>query len=178
MRVLFSHDIPDPRDIVIISLADASGAFERLLSPAEMEQVRERIALVSRMDLIGRLVANAVRTSEAPVRAVPTVREIPVVRRPPLFSVLLGRAFILEQYRRLGPIFQIKKSGRSGFACSAGVSVEGVLEHGEEARCARTRSLHRSLRLHDAVGRFEHAPGSSQPDAGLRSGLEALGYEA
>ena len=55
MRVLFSHDIPDPRDIVIISLADACGALARLLSPAEMEQVRERIALVSRMDLIGPL---------------------------------------------------------------------------------------------------------------------------
>ena len=111
MRVLFSHDIPDPRDIVIISLADACGAFGRLLSPAEMEQVRERIALVGRMDLIGRSVANAVRTSEAPVRAVPTIRDIPVARRPPLFSVLLGKAFILEQYRRLGPIFQIEKSG-------------------------------------------------------------------
>ena len=111
MRVLFSHAIPDPRDIVIISLADASGAFERLLSPAEIEQVRERIALVGRMDLIGRSVANAVRTSKAPVRALPTIRDIPVAGRPPLFSVLLGRAFILEQYRRLGPVFQIQKSG-------------------------------------------------------------------
>ena len=111
MRVLFSHDIPDPRDIVIITLTDASGAFERLLSPAEMEQVRERIALVSRMDLIGRSVANAIRASDKISGAAPSVREIPVARRPPLFSVLLGRAFILDQYRKLGPIFKIEKTG-------------------------------------------------------------------
>ena len=110
MRVLFSHDIPEPRDIAVISLADACGAFERLLSPAEMEQVKERIALVSRMDLIGRSVAIAIRTSEPPVRGA-LGREIPVASRPPLFSVLQGRDFILDQYRNVGPVFQIEKNG-------------------------------------------------------------------
>ena len=43
MRALFSDDIPNPRDIVIISLASASGVFESILSPYELEQVRERI---------------------------------------------------------------------------------------------------------------------------------------
>ena len=67
MRVLFSDDIPEPRDAMIISLAEACGVFERLLSPAEIsEAVRERIALLSRMDLIGRILAEAVRQSEAP----------------------------------------------------------------------------------------------------------------
>ena len=88
----------------------ASGAFGRLLSPDEMEQVKPRIALVSRMDLIGRSVADAVRTSEPPARAAPSVREVPVAQASPLFSVLLGKAFILDQYLKLGPIFQIQKS--------------------------------------------------------------------
>ena len=111
MRALFSDDIPDPRDTMIISLADACGVFERLLAPAELsEKVRERIALLSRMDLIGRILAEAIRQSEAPADPdrIPS-RDIPVVR-PPLVSVLLGQAFILEQYRKLGPIFQVKKN--------------------------------------------------------------------
>ena len=37
MRVLFSDDIPDPGDIVLICLADACGLFPRLLSAAELE---------------------------------------------------------------------------------------------------------------------------------------------
>ena len=110
MRVLFSDDVPDPRDIVVISLADACGAFERLLSPAEIAQVNERITLVSRMDLIGRSVVDVIRTSEPPSGSAPPDREIPVARRPPLISILLGRSFILDQYLKLGPVFQIEKN--------------------------------------------------------------------
>ena len=111
MRVLFSDDIPEPRDAMIISLAEACGVFERLLSPAEIsEAVRERIALLSRMDLIGRILAEAVRQSEAPADPdrIPS-REIPVALSP-LISVLFGKAFILEQYQKLGPIFQVRKN--------------------------------------------------------------------
>lgn len=61
MRTLFSHDIPDPRDIVIISLAAASGVFESVLTPDELAQVQGRIDLICRMDLIGREVADAIR---------------------------------------------------------------------------------------------------------------------
>ena len=61
MRVLFSDMVPDPRDIVIISLTDSCGQFKRILSRAEMDMVRPRIDLLSRMDLIGREVAGAIR---------------------------------------------------------------------------------------------------------------------
>ena len=111
MRVLFSDDIPAPRDTMIISLADACGVFERLLAPAELsEKVRERVALLSRMDLIGRIIAEAIRQSEAPddPDRIPA-REIPVVR-PSLNDLLLGRAFVLEQYQKWGPIFQVEKN--------------------------------------------------------------------
>ena len=47
MRTLFSDDIPDPRDIVIISLASACGVFESILSPDELTQVRERIDFIA-----------------------------------------------------------------------------------------------------------------------------------
>ena len=110
MRVLFSNDIPDPNDVVIVGLADACGVFERLLPPAEHKVAQERIALLGRMDLIGRAVTEVIQQSEmsADPHRVPS-REIPLVR-PSLNDVLLGRAFVLDQYRKLGPIFQVRKN--------------------------------------------------------------------
>ena len=108
MRALFSNDIPDPNDVVIIGLADACGVFERLLPPAEHKVAQERIALLGRMDLIGRAVAEAIRY-DTPSATSPRARDIPMAR-PPLVSVLLGTAFIREQYRKLGPIFQVEKN--------------------------------------------------------------------
>ena len=43
MRVLFSDEIPDPRDIVIICLADACGVFDNILSKSERAEVHDRI---------------------------------------------------------------------------------------------------------------------------------------
>ena len=43
MRTIFSDDIPDPRDLVIISLAAACNVFESILSREELAGVRDRI---------------------------------------------------------------------------------------------------------------------------------------
>ena len=65
MEVLFSDVIPDPRDIVIISLADACGIFKILLSEREYKRARERVQNLRKMDLIGQAVSNSVREIEA-----------------------------------------------------------------------------------------------------------------
>lgn len=112
MRALFSDDIPDPRDVVIIGLADACGAFERLLSASEHAAARARIALLGRMDLIGREVAEVIRQKEALARPDRVAhRGIPVSPRPPLRVILSNnfRDFMVERYLQLGPIFQIDK---------------------------------------------------------------------
>ena len=117
MRTLFGDDIPDPRDIVIISLASACGVFESMLSQDELAQVRERIDLISRLDLIGREVTAAIRqvaTSTSP--APPSVRpaaEIPEAAGLPLLGNVFGmagdlRGFLLREYRRHGPIFRVR----------------------------------------------------------------------
>ena len=109
MRALFSDEIPDPRDAVIIGLADACGVFERLLPPAEHTVAQERIALLGRMDLIGRAVTEVIEQAPgAEPHRIPS-RDIPVVR-PSLNDLLLGRAFVLEQYRKWGPVFQVRKN--------------------------------------------------------------------
>ena len=110
MRVLFSNDIPDPRDIVIIALADACGLFERLISADEIGQIQERVEVVSRLDLIGQSVAQAIRESEEPAEIVRPTKAIPEGDRVTLIRVLSRkyREFSLNQYRKFGPIFRLK----------------------------------------------------------------------
>ncbi len=64
MSILFSDEIPDPRDIAIIGLMDAGGLFRYLLSDREHKGVAERIRQIRRMDLIGQAVTTAVREIE------------------------------------------------------------------------------------------------------------------
>lgn len=60
MEVLLSDDIPDPRDIMLICLADACGIFRVLLSSKELASLVPRIEQVRRLDLIGRTMARAI----------------------------------------------------------------------------------------------------------------------
>lgn len=64
--ILFSDDIPDPRDVVIISLVNACDMLGDILHAREAESLRERADQLSKMDLIGQAVTNTindVRTS-------------------------------------------------------------------------------------------------------------------
>ncbi len=67
LSVLFSDEIPDPRDQMIICLADACGIFSRLLSRQEHSRVAERIAQVSRLDLIGQAMSQAIHDIQVSV---------------------------------------------------------------------------------------------------------------
>ena len=69
MGVLFSDEIPDARDILLISLSDVCGIFGSLLSTAELDSAAERIAQVRKLDLMGREVAKAVREIETSLAA-------------------------------------------------------------------------------------------------------------
>ena len=60
MSVLFSDEIPDPRDIVIVCLAEACGIFQALLSRRELTHASARIEQVRKLDLIGQAISQAV----------------------------------------------------------------------------------------------------------------------
>ena len=60
MAVLFSDEIPDPRDIVIVCLAEACGIFQALLSSRELALASARIEQVRKLDLIGQAISQAV----------------------------------------------------------------------------------------------------------------------
>ena len=64
MGVLLSDEIPDPRDVVIICLADVCGIFRHMLSRRELEQATGRIEQVRKLDLIGQAVSQAIHDIE------------------------------------------------------------------------------------------------------------------
>ena len=72
-EVLLADDIPDPRDVARVSLANACGVFPEILSEREIKQATPRIGQLRIMDLIGREVAGAIaaiqRTMLMAVRA-------------------------------------------------------------------------------------------------------------
>ena len=69
MGVLFSDEIPDARDIVIISLADMCGLFRGLFAVQELERVAPRIEQVRKIELMGREVSKAVRHIDSSLAA-------------------------------------------------------------------------------------------------------------
>jgi hypothetical protein len=59
-NLILSDEIPEPRETVLVSLVDACGFFQDILSPREYHRSQERIAHLARMDAIGRSVANLI----------------------------------------------------------------------------------------------------------------------
>ena len=124
LRAIFSDDIPDTRDIVIISLANACDLFRQMLPPDEYSEARERIELISRLELLSRSVIDGIRNltlAEAYARR-RGVREkgggwprasghLPIFGHVLQFRDTIN-GFLTEQYRKLGPVFEISLLGR------------------------------------------------------------------
>lgn len=118
-QLLFSDDIPDPRDIAIVALMDTCGIFPMMLQD-EYDYVKERIDLLSRMDLIAQSLASAVEQGfSAPItsRVIPR-RTVPQVKyRDILFSKSLRSGnfpkFFAELHQKYGSVCYIKKGGKN-----------------------------------------------------------------
>ncbi len=67
-NILFSEEIPDPRDTFLIALADGSDLLSRVFNPDEVDRRRERIKGIVRLDMLGQVVCDYVRdTLNAPL---------------------------------------------------------------------------------------------------------------
>ncbi len=58
-NLIFSNDIPDVRDIVIISILHHGKLIDTVLTPTEYEKYKERVTQISKMDFIGQAIADA-----------------------------------------------------------------------------------------------------------------------
>ena len=65
--VLFSDDIPDPRDVVIIGIVNACDLLEVILHHREVEKVRGRAEQITQMDLIGQTVSSTINDVRASI---------------------------------------------------------------------------------------------------------------
>ena len=65
-ETLLSDTIPDPRDIVIVTLADGCGLIGHILSAEEMAGAASRIELVRKLELIGRAFLDAMDVAVQP----------------------------------------------------------------------------------------------------------------
>ena len=136
MRVLFSDDIPDPADIVIISLVDTCDIWRKLLTADELVRARKRIEIVSRLDLIGRAVATLVRmVRPAAGAARKGAAGLPRARGLPLVGSTLAvardpRTFFVREYLRVGPVFRVRTLTRN-FVAMAGRDANLFLSRSE-----------------------------------------------
>ena len=60
-NILFTDDIPDPRDTFLLALAERSGLLIEVFSQAVAEDRRERIQQLLHLDLFGQAVNRAIR---------------------------------------------------------------------------------------------------------------------
>ncbi|MBU1909852.1 MAG: GPP34 family phosphoprotein, partial [Verrucomicrobia bacterium] len=63
-QALLGTDLPDVRDIVLISLLNACRLIPRILSDNELPRAQARIAQLARLDLIGQALAKSIREIE------------------------------------------------------------------------------------------------------------------
>lgn len=110
---IFSREIPEPRDIIIICLINTCDVFRFMFRLDEDAEIRVRF--ICNMDLIGRSIAAAVAENiAAPLyRRSALTREIPTVS---LRRLLLNRhirsgnipALFADLTQEYGPVFQIR----------------------------------------------------------------------
>ena len=120
MRTLLNDEIPDPRDIMIIGLTHTSGVLRKLMDPEVYEAAKERVELVSGMDLLGRTIGEAVRSSYTPPESLRTVRRR-ALPRVGLWDLLSSQAFrsgnlpkfFAEVSRKFGPAYRLAGGNRS-----------------------------------------------------------------
>ena len=125
-KAIFTDEIPDPRDIVIICLVNTCDVFRFIFQLNE--ETEERIKSICQMDLIGRAIAASVSQSIlAPAlrqpsltKPIPTVslrdlvfnRELREGRLPAAFAILA------EKY---GPVFELRLPFRQNMIVLAGL---------------------------------------------------------
>ena len=144
LHAIFSDDIPDTRDIVIIGLANACDVFQQILSPEEYAEARERIEQISRLELLSRSVIDGIRNltlAEAYARR-RRIREkgggwpratghLPIIGHVLQFRNTIN-GFLAEQYRKLGPVFEISIFGKKWLVLAGPEANQFLLREGKD----------------------------------------------
>ena len=169
LRVILDNEIPDPRDVILISLVHTCDALRLLMPVEEYEEAQDRIELVCKMDLIGRAIATAVTgisLRPPPMRFV-RKKTIPKLGVRHLFKNLrairhlrngnLPRA-MAELYRAYGPVIEIDIPF---------VEQQFILLIGHEANSWVNKRGRAYLRTKDYIWHMENVFGASRTLPGM-----------
>ena len=74
LAVILDDAVPDPRDTLLLGLADASGVLDEMLSPEGRRKASARVAQVVALEEIGRSVAAVVDNLRSAVAAAAAAR--------------------------------------------------------------------------------------------------------
>ena len=142
-KVIFSDDIPDPQDIIIICLIETCDIFRFIFKLEKQEE--ERIKLICKMDLIGRSIADAVEQNiNNPLfqrshlsKKIPRVSFHRVLLNP---HVRTGNipALFAELAKKYGPVFELSIPFSKPFIFLAGPEANHwVHRHGRKYLTSR-----------------------------------------
>jgi len=67
-NAILGDDIPDTRDIMLVSIADQCGLLGYVLSDVELENRKDRIRMLTRLETISRKVADAIHALDKSIR--------------------------------------------------------------------------------------------------------------
>ena len=143
-KVIFSDDIPYPRDIIIICLIETCDIFRFIFELDE--KAEERIKLICKMDLIGRSIADAVEEniSNPLFGSSHMSKKIP---RVPFHRVLLNPhvrtgnipALLAELAKKYGPVFELAPPFSKPYIFLAGLEANRwVNRHGRKHLTSKT----------------------------------------
>ena len=114
LSVILNNDIPDPSDAILIALMHTCGGFKLVLSPEDYEEKLERIETLSKLDLIGRSVASAVRDSTLTPKTRHVIQTKPIPKLG-FTDILRQREFVSGNipkamqgiFQKHGPVVQL-----------------------------------------------------------------------
>lgn len=81
-NLIFSNELPELRDVVIISLAWYGGLLDLILTESEIQQYQQRIEQLARMDLIGQAVSKSMHEATRSIMVIMNTKELLGIRSP------------------------------------------------------------------------------------------------
>lgn len=165
LNTILNDEIPDPRDAILIGLMHTCDGFKLLLSEEDYQENIERIETLSKLDLVGRTVSEAVRESAyrpltrrtLPTKPIPKLRIIDILRHRDFRTGNIPRA-MWGIYEKYGPVVEVpfRMGGQQLVALMGTEANQWVNKHGRFY-----------LRSKDYIDNFAGAFGASRTMPGM-----------
>ena len=113
-KVLLDEEIPEPREVLLISLVAACDAFRLILTEEEFDYARDRIRLICKMDFVAQSIGKAIEDSrQRPAstfishsKPIPKASLSFMMRNPHLWRGDFSR-LMTDLYKEYGPVFSM-----------------------------------------------------------------------